>query len=449
MQINLFGAGYVGLVTAACLAEHGNQVLCVDIDQEKIKRLQQGECPIHEPDLPALLQKNLSAGRLNFSPDPRRGIEHGFYQFITVGTPQEEDGAADLSYVFEVAEYIGKTLTEPKLIINKSTVPVGTADKVQTIIQKQLDQRNLSIPFEVASNPEFLREGAAINDFMRSDRIIIGIDNTIAESHLRHLYRPFNRNNDRLIAMDIRSAELTKYAANAFLATKISFMNEMSQLAERLDADIEQVRIGVGSDPRIGYDFINPGCGYGGSCFPKDVLALEASAKKVHYQPRLLNAVHQVNDEQKKLLFNKVSLYFQNDLRGKKIALWGLSFKPNTDDMREAPSKVFIEAALSAGMKIQAYDPVAMPEAICLYKDQANFKCFDSPEAALLNADSLVIVTEWNIFFNPDFEMIKKRLKNPVIFDGRNLYDPKYLKQLGIKYFAMGRGEHLDVRKNY
>lgn len=442
MRINLFGAGYVGLVTAACLAEHGNKVLCIDIDQEKIKRLQQGECPIHEPDLPALLQKNLSAGRLDFSTDPQKGVEHGFYQFITVGTPQDEDGSADLTYVLEVADYIGKALVEPKLIINKSTVPVGTADQVKVVIQKQLHQRNVDISFDIASNPEFLREGAAVSDFMRSDRIIIGTDNKGAESHLRHLYRPFNRNNDRLIAMDIRSAELTKYAANAFLATKISFINEMSQLADRLNADIEQVRIGIGSDPRIGYHFINPGCGYGGSCFPKDVLALEATAKTVHYQPRLLNAVHQVNDAQKKLLFSKVSQYFQNDVRGKVVALWGLSFKPNTDDMREAPSKVFITTALDAGMKIQAYDPVAMPEAMRLYKDQANFSCHDSPEGALINADVLVIVTEWNIFFNPDFHLIKERLKYPAIFDGRNLYDPDCLKQLGIEYYAIGRGEH-------
>lgn len=443
MRINLFGAGYVGLVTAACLAEHGNKVLCIDVDQEKIKRLKLGECPIHEPDLPGLLQKNLRAGRLDFSTDPQKGVEHGFYQFITVGTPQDEDGSADLTYVLEVAEYLGKTLLEPKLIINKSTVPVGTADQVKTIIQQQLNQRNAKISFDVASNPEFLREGAAVSDFMRSDRIIIGIDNKAAESHLRDLYRPLNRNNDRLIAMDIRSAELTKYAANAFLATKISFMNEMSQLAERLHADIEQIRIGVGSDPRIGYHFINPGCGYGGSCFPKDVLALEATAKTVDYQPRLLNAVHQVNDAQKKLLFNKVSQFFQNDLRGKVIALWGLSFKPNTDDMREAPSKVFITAALAAGMRIQAYDPVAIPEAIRLYKDQPNFSCCGNPEETLIDADVLVIITEWNIFFNPDFHLIKERLKIPAIFDGRNLYDPDSLKQLGIKYYAIGRGEHL------
>ena len=443
MRINLFGAGYVGLVTAACLAEHGNKVLCTDIDQEKIKRLQAGECPIHEPDLPALLEKNLRAGRLNFSIDPYKGVEHGFYQFIAVGTPQEEDGSADLTYVLEVAEFIGKTLVEPKLVINKSTVPVGTADQVKAIIQKQLNQRNVSIPFDVASNPEFLREGAAISDFMRSDRIIIGTDNNAAESHLRHLYRPFNRNNDRLIAMDIRSAEFTKYAANAFLATKISFINEMSQLADRLHADIEKIRIGIGSDPRIGYHFINPGCGYGGSCFPKDVLALEATAKSVDYQPRLLNAVHQVNDTQKKLLFSKISQFFQNNLLGKTIALWGLSFKPNTDDMREAPSKTFIEAALTEGMRIQAYDPVAMPEAMRLYKDQANFSCFESPEESLINADVLVIVTEWDIFCNPDFQLIKERLNTPAIFDGRNLYDPDCLKQFGIKYYAIGRGDSI------
>lgn len=443
MRINLFGAGYVGLVTATCLAEHGNKVLCIDVDQEKVKRLQAGECPIHEPDLPALLEKNLRAGRLNFSADPYKGVEHGFYQFITVGTPQDEDGSADLTYVLEVAEFIGKTLVEPKLIINKSTVPVGTADEVKAIIQKKLYQRNINIPFDVASNPEFLREGAAVSDFMRSDRIIIGADNNAAESHLRHLYRPFNRNNDRLIAMDIRSAELTKYASNALLATKISFINEMSQLADRLHADIEKIRIGIGSDPRIGYHFINPGCGYGGSCFPKDVLALEATAKSVDYRPKLLNAVHQVNDAQKKLLFSKVSQFFQKSLRGKTIALWGLAFKPNTDDMREAPSKTFIKAALAAGMRIQAYDPVAMPEAMRLYKDQVNFSCVESPEESLINADVLVIVTEWNIFFNPDFQLIKERLNTPAIFDGRNLYDPDCLKQFGIKYYAIGRGESI------
>lgn len=441
MRINLFGAGYVGLVTAACLAEQGNQVLCTDIDQERVKRLKHGECPIHEPNLPSLLQKNLAEGRLNFSSDPEEGIHYGFYQFITVGTPQDEDGSADLSHVLEVARTMGSTLTESRLIINKSTVPVGTADKVRATIQEQLTKRGLSIPFDVASNPEFLREGAAVSDFMRSDRIIIGTATSETEAHLRQLYRPFNRNNDRLIAMDIHSAELTKYAANAFLATKISFMNEMSQLAERLNADIEQIRIGMGSDPRIGYHFINPGCGYGGSCFPKDVRALEATAKAVKYTPQLINAVHQVNDAQKHLLFEKISRYFNNQVKGKVIALWGLSFKPNTDDMREAPSRVLIDAALKAGMSIQAYDPVAMPEARRLYKANHHFSCCENPEAALLNADVLAIVTEWNPFFNPDFEIIKQRLKKPAIFDGRNLYDPHYLKQLGFKYYGIGRGE--------
>ncbi len=441
MRINLFGAGYVGLVTAACLAEHGNQVLCIDTDPEKVKRLKQGECPIHEPDLPALLQKNLADGRLHFSNDPEEGVHHGFYQFITVGTPQDEDGSADLSHVLEVARTIGDTLTEPRLIINKSTVPVGTADKVRATIQEQLAKRQLSLSFDVASNPEFLREGAAVSDFMRSDRIIVGTATSKAEDHLRQLYRPFNRNNDRLIAMDIHSAELTKYAANAFLATKISFMNEMSQLAERLNADIEQIRIGIGSDPRIGYHFMNPGCGYGGSCFPKDVLALEATAKAVDYTPRLINAVHKVNDAQKRVLFEKISHYFDNQVKGKVIALWGLSFKPNTDDMREAPSRVLIDAALKAGMSIQAYDPVAMPEALRLYKEHPRFSCSESPEGALSNADVLAIVTEWSPFFNPDFAIIKQRLKEPVIFDGRNLYDPHYLKQLGFKYYGIGRGE--------
>ncbi|MES2141581.1 MAG: UDP-glucose/GDP-mannose dehydrogenase family protein [Pseudomonadota bacterium] len=448
MRINLFGAGYVGLVTAACLAEHGNQVLCVDIDEEKVKRLKQGECPIHEPDLPALLQKNLADGRLNFSHDLEEGVHHGFYQFITVGTPQDEDGSADLSHVLDVARLIGNTLHESRLIINKSTVPVGTADKVRKNIQEQLTKRDRAIPFDVASNPEFLREGAAVSDFMRSDRIIIGTDNSNAENHLRQLYRPFNRNNDRLIAMDVRSAELTKYAANSFLATKISFINEISQLAERLNADIEQIRIGIGSDPRIGYHFINPGCGYGGSCFPKDVLALEATAKTVNYTPQLINAVHKVNDRQKRVLFEKISHYFNNNLQGKVIALWGLSFKPNTDDMREAPSRVLIDAALKAGMSIQAYDPVAMPEAQRLYKANANFSCCESPAAALVNADILAIVTEWNQFFNPDFEVIKQRLKEPAIFDGRNLYDPHYLKQLGFKYYGIGRGETFTHEKN-
>lgn len=443
MRVTLFGAGYVGLVTGACLAEHGNQVLCVDIDHEKIKRLQQGECPIHEPDLPVLLQKNLEAGRLNFSCNAEEGVHHGFYQFITVGTPQHDDGSADLRYVIKVAHQIGSLVTERCLIVNKSTAPVGTATKIKSIIQEQLTKRKISISVDVASNPEFLREGVAVNDFMRSDRIIIGIDNSDAENHLRQLYRTFNRNNDRLIAMDIPSAELTKYAANALLATKVSFINEMSCLAERLNADIEQVRIGIGSEPRIGYHFINPGVGFGGSCFPKDILALEALAKKVQYTPRLINAVHKVNDEQKRILFEKIKRHFNDKLSGKTIALWGLSFKPNTDDMREAPSRVLIDAALKADMKIQAYDPAAMPGALCLYKKELNFSCCVSPEKALIGADILVILTEWSVFLNPDFENIKQLLKEPTIFDGRNVYDPHYLKQLGFNYYGIGRGKPL------
>lgn len=441
MRITLFGAGYVGLVTAACLAEHGNQVLCVDVDSEKIKRLNQGESPIYEPGLPNLLKKHLASGRLQFSDDAEAGVAHGFYQFITVGTPQDEDGSADLRYVLAVGELIGRLMTEPRLIITKSTVPVGTADQLKTVIANALAQRGLNLPFEIAANPEFLREGSAINDFMHSDRIIIGTETTEAENHLRQLYRPFSRNDNRLVSMCIRSAELTKYAANALLATKISFMNEMSRLAERLGADIEEVRLGVGSDPRIGYQFINPGCGYGGSCFPKDILALVATAKSVDYQPTLIQAIHQVNEQQKQVLFTKIAAHFQGQLAGKTMALWGLAFKPNTDDMREAPSRTLIQAALNAGMHIQAYDPAAMQEAQRIYQNVAEFSCADSPEAALNGADMLVVVTEWSLFFNPDFDLIKNRLHHPVIFDGRNLYDPHYLKQLGFIYYAIGRGE--------
>lgn len=441
MKITLFGAGYVGLVTGTCLAEIGNHVLCVDVNAERVARLQNGECPIHEPDLAELMSKNLKAGRLSFTSDPGEGVAHGFYQFIAVGTPQDEDGSADLKYVLAVANSIGEHITEPRIVINKSTVPVGTADKVRNTIQQALERRNTSINFDVASNPEFLREGAAVSDFMASDRIIVGTNNHDTEQHMRALYAPFNRNNDRLITMDIRSAELTKYAANAMLATKISFMNEMSHLAERLGADIEQVRIGIGSDPRIGYRFINPGCGYGGSCFPKDVLALESTAKQVDYDAKLLRSVHNVNDAQKQVLFNKIKKYFNNDLTNKTIALWGLAFKPNTDDMREAPSRILMESLWQSGARVQAYDPVAMSEAKRIYGERADLKLATSPETALENADVLVIVTEWTTFFSPDFDLIKKHLRYPVIFDGRNLYDPKYLKQKGFKYFAIGRGE--------
>jgi UDPglucose 6-dehydrogenase len=443
MKITLFGAGYVGLVTGACFAELGNHVLLVDVNKERVARLQNGECPIHEPGLPELMNKNRATGHLTFTSDPAEGVAHGTYQFIAVGTPQDEDGSADLKYVLAVANTIGEYMKEPRLIVTKSTVPVGTANKIKQTIQQALEKRGEAIEFDVASNPEFLREGAAIGDFMSSDRIVIGIDNTRAEQNLRALYTPFNRNNDRVIAMDIVSAELTKYAANAMLATKISFINEVSQLAERLGADIERVRIGIGSDPRIGYHFISPGCGYGGSCFPKDLQALEAAAKQVHFDAKLLNAVQAVNRSQKLVLFNKIKKHFKQDLTNKVIAVWGLAFKPNTDDMREAASRTLIEALWQAGAKVQAYDPVAMPEAQRIYGDHPQLKLCASPEETLMGADALTIVTEWRQFFSPDFTEIKKQLRSPVIFDGRNLYDPAYLAQQGFKYYGIGRGENI------
>lgn len=444
MKITIYGAGYVGLVTGTCFAELGNNVLCVDIDEQRIQRLKAGECPIHEPDLPEMMQQNIQAGRLRFSADPKEGVRHGFYQFIAVGTPSDEDGSADLQYVLAVAKSIGENINEHRIVINKSTVPVGTADRVRIVITEALAKRNLSLTFDVASNPEFLREGAAVSDFMNSDRIIIGTDNVQAENYMRALYAPFNRNRDRLIAMDLRSAELTKYAANAFLATKISFMNEMSNLAERLGADVEKVRIGIGSDPRIGYHFINPGCGYGGSCFPKDVMALQNTAQALNYDAILIKAVHQVNHLQKQVLFKKIHTFFNDELKNITVAVWGLSFKPNTDDMREASSRMLMEALWQAGAKVQAYDPVAMPEALRLYGQRSDLKLCASPEEALEQADVLAILTEWNVFLSPDFELIKQKLKVPAIFDGRNLYDPVYLASQGFHYFGIGRGERVE-----
>lgn len=441
MKITIFGAGYVGLVTAACFAELGNHVLCVDVNKDRVTRLLQGECPIHEPELTELMVANQKAGRLSFTANPQEGVAYGEYQFIAVGTPQDEDGSADLKYVLEVANTIGQYITDYRIIINKSTVPVGTADKVKATIQNAMRQREFHTAFDVVSNPEFLREGAAIEDFMNSDRIIIGTENPQAEQHMRALYNPFNRNQNRLIAMDVRSAELTKYAANAMLATKISFMNEMSHLAERLGADIEQIRIGIGSDPRIGYHFINPGCGYGGSCFPKDLQALESAARHIEYDASLLKAVQKVNYDQKRVLFHKLKKYFNNQLADKVIALWGLAFKPHTDDMREASSRTLMELLWQEGVCIQAYDPVAMPETKRLYGVRPELKLCDSPENALVNADALVVVTEWSMFQSPDFNLIKSRLRQPVIFDGRNLYDPGYLNNMGFKYYAIGRGD--------
>jgi UDPglucose 6-dehydrogenase len=441
MKVSVFGSGYVGLVTGACLAEVGNEVVCVDIDQGKIDRLNRGEVPIHEPGLDVLIKRNMTAGRLRFTTDIDLAVEHGLFQFVAVGTPPDEDGSADLQYVLAVARSIGERLQEYRIVVNKSTVPVGTADKVRDAVRAVLADRQSAVEFDVVSNPEFLKEGAAIEDFMKPDRIVVGTDNPRTTELLRALYAPFNRNHDRLVCMDIRSAELTKYAANAMLATKISFMNELANLAERLGADIEKVRVGIGSDPRIGYHFIYPGCGYGGSCFPKDVKALERIARDVDYSAQLLQAVEGVNERQKLRLYQKLRGYFQGELQGKTFALWGLAFKPNTDDMREASSRVLMEALWAEGAKVRAFDPVAMDEARRIYGERPDLALCESPEAALQGADALLIVTEWNMFRSPDYEVIKGLLSRPVIFDGRNLYDPAHLKGLGFDYFAIGRGD--------
>ncbi len=440
MKITIFGSGYVGLVTGACLAEVGNDVLCIDIDEAKIDMLRNGQVPIYEPGLADIVSHNLKAGRIGFTTDVAAGVAHGLFQFIAVGTPPDETGSADLQHVLAVARSIGENLDEYRIIVNKSTVPVGTADRVRDTVRAALAERGRSIEFDVVSNPEFLKEGAAIEDFMRPDRIIVGTDNPRTTELLRALYAPYNRSRDRVIAMDIRSAELTKYAANAMLATKISFMNEMANLAERLGADIEQVRIGIGSDPRIGYHFIYPGAGYGGSCFPKDVKALERTARDIRYPAELLRAVETVNERQKQVLFNKIHRHFGGRLEDRIIALWGLAFKPNTDDMREAPSRTLMEALWKAGARVQAYDPEAANEARRIYGDCPELTLCASPEEALEGADALAIVTEWNEFRSPDFEEIRRTLKEPVIFDGRNLYDPTSMERAGIAYYAIGRG---------
>jgi UDPglucose 6-dehydrogenase len=439
VRLTIFGSGYVGLVTGACFAEAGNHVLCVDVDARKVEMLKRGESPIHEPGLEELLKKNLAAGRLDFTTNAEAGVKHGLFQFIAVGTPPDEDGSADLKYVLAVAEAIGKHLPDYRIVVNKSTVPVGTADKVKAKIQETLKARGVSIEFDVVSNPEFLKEGAALGDFMKPDRVVVGTDNPRTAELLKALYDPFTRNHDRMIVMDVRSSELTKYAANAMLATKISFMNELANLAEILGADIEKVRRGIGSDPRIGYHFIYPGCGYGGSCFPKDVQALSRTAQDHGYEAAVLNSVEAVNNRQKEVLFNKISQYFKGNLRGKTVALWGLSFKPNTDDMRAAPSRSLMEALWQAGATVRAYDPVAMDETRRIYGERADLALVNSSTEALTGADVLVIVTEWQEFRSPDFDTIKARLKQPVIFDGRNLYDPSFVKQFGLKYLAIGR----------
>jgi len=441
MKITIFGSGYVGLVTGACLAEVGHEVICVDIDADKIALLNSGGIPIYEPGLDELVRTNVASKNLSFTTDITVGVAHGLFQFIAVGTPPDEDGSADLQYVLAVANSIGVHMDSYKVIINKSTVPVGTADKVCTKVQEALHARGLSHEFDVVSNPEFLKEGAAIEDFMRPDRIVIGADNPRTIELLKMLYAPFNRNHDRLISMDVRSAEFTKYAANSMLATKISFMNEMANLAEKVGADIEAVRRGIGSDPRIGYHFIYPGVGYGGSCFPKDVRALERTAHHYGYNAELLQAVEAVNNRQKQVLFQKIYQHYQGDLQGKVFALWGLSFKPKTDDMREAPSRVLMEALWAAGARVQAYDPEAMPETQRIYGERADLKLCAHMNETLVEADALLIVTEWKLFWSPNFADIKAALKAPVIFDGRNIYDANLLKHEGFRYYGIGRGE--------
>jgi len=439
MKVSVIGTGYVGLVTGTCLAEVGNDVLCLDVDINKINILKSGGIPIYEPGLEDMVKRNVAAGRLRFTTDVAESAKHGAVQFIAVGTPPDEDGSADLQYVVAAARAIGQNMQEYKVIVDKSTVPVGTADKVRAAVQEELSKRGVSLEFSIASNPEFLKEGAAVEDFMRPDRIVLGAEDARAVELMRSLYSPFNRNHDRLIVMDIKSAELTKYAANAMLATRISFMNELALLAEKMGADIEHVRHGIGSDPRIGYHFLYAGCGYGGSCFPKDVQAMQRTAKEYGSELRILNAVEVANERQKKVLLDKITARFGNDLSGKNIALWGLAFKPNTDDMRDAPSRVLIKGLWERGATVTAYDPVAMHEATRIFGSDPRLKLVDTPMAVLEGADALAIVTEWQVFRAPDFAALKARLKNPVIFDGRNLYEPKDVRAHGIEYFAIGR----------
>jgi UDPglucose 6-dehydrogenase len=439
MKISIYGVGYVGLVQGAVLADAGHDVMCVDANKEKITDLKQGNIPIYEPGLTNIVEQNCREGRLSFTTDPKQGVDHGELQFIAVGTPPDEDGSADLKYVLTVAESIATHMRSPKIIINKSTVPVGTADKVRDKVTQILEQRGESIDFFTVSNPEFLKEGSAVADCKKPDRIIVGTDSEYVAGVMRELYEPFNRNHDRIMFMDIRSAELTKYAANCMLATKISFMNEMSNLAEKLGANIESVREGIGSDSRIGYSFIYPGCGYGGSCFPKDVQALIRTADKNDTELQLMKSVEAVNLSQKRKLFEKIWNHFDGELAGKRFAIWGLSFKPNTDDMREAPSRVLMESLWEAGATVQAYDPVAMDECQRIYGQKDELLLAGTAEAALKNADALIIVTEWQQFRAPDFDLIVKTLTQPVLFDGRNIFDPERLKDRGITYYSIGR----------
>lgn len=445
MKVTVFGVGYVGLVQAAVLASVGHEVVCVDVDQAKVDNLKKGVIPIYEPGLTPIVEQTFKDGLLNFTTDAEEGVKHGAIQFIAVGTPPDEDGSADLKYVLAVAETIATYMDESKIIVDKSTVPVGTADKVANKVAETLSARNVDIAFDVVSNPEFLKEGAAVNDCLKPDRIVVGTDNEASKAAMRELYAPFNRNHDRMIFMDVRSAELTKYAANCMLATKISFMNEIANLAERLGADIEAVRHGIGSDSRIGYQFIYAGCGYGGSCFPKDVQALVRTANSVDYKPSLLEAVETINYAQKKKLFEHLHNYFNGDLAGKRIALWGLSFKPKTDDMREAPARELMEALWQAGAVVQAFDPEAMEECQRIYGERDDLMLCGTKEQTLKSADALVVCTEWPQFKAPDFELIKKSLTHSVIVDGRNLYDPVAMKEKGFSYYAIGRGDSVKV----
>lgn len=445
MKISVFGSGYVGLVQATVLAEVGHDVICMDIDQKKVELLQQGHVSIFEPGLSSLVRENLESKRLRFTSDEKTAVEHGQVLFIAVGTPPSEDGSADLKAVFSVGDAVALHRVEPAILVEKSTVPVGTGDALTAHINKALEQAGRSLQFDVVSNPEFLKEGSAVSDCRRPDRIIIGCERDEVRDVMRDLYAPFNRNHDRIINMDLRSAELTKYAANCMLATKISFINQIAELAEHLGADIESVRLGIGADTRIGYHFIYPGCGYGGSCFPKDMRALIHSAQQVNCSSDLLQAVEAINERQKHKLFDRINAYFKGDLKGKTFALWGLAFKPNTDDMRDAPSRVLMEALWAAGADVRAFDPEAMQETQRLYGDEPRLSLMGTPESVLQGADALIVCTEWQQFKAPDFDLIKQRLKTPVIFDGRNLYDNERLTRVGLQYFPMGRGESINL----
>ena len=441
MDISVFGTGYVGLVTGACFAESGNHVCCVDIDEEKIESLRRGDIPIYEPGLAEMVNQNARDGRLEFTTEAARAVDHGRVIFIAVSTPPNTDGSSDLTAVLAVAHTIGRLLSHPAVIVNKSTVPVGSADVVRQIIAGELAARGVDVTFDVVSNPEFLKEGDAISDFMRPDRIVLGAERSESIEIMRHLYAPFNRNHNRIIVMDIRSAELTKYAANALLATKISFMNEIANIAERVGANVENIRAGIGSDARIGYHFIYAGIGYGGSCFPKDIRALSATAREVGYEAELINAVESVNERQKRVLLDKILEHFEGSIRGMTFAIWGISFKPKTDDIRDAPSRTLIEALWEHGARAQVYDPEAMDNLEALYGERSDLILAGNRDDAVLGADALVICTEWRQFRSPDFAQLREHLRQPVIFDGRNMYDPVRIRREGFTYYGVGIGE--------